>query len=415
MIVHELPGASRIIEINSQRTIYSVLFTGHGNQVLGGGAEGLLRRWRVGDGSEDGEPIQTDWAEVFSSALSPDNRWLVCGLRYPDSSDGKARAAVWDAQTQEKVLDVKAHTDTVFSVDVSPDSTKFATGSADKLAFIWCMKTGRLLVGPLEHEGVVVTVRFSPNGDRIATATAENPDTKSVRIYESENGQQLLDIPFRVKPRVSSPIAWSADSCHLFAASYGEVKRFDASSGSLLGQWTVSSGSRASVVLSRNQKFAVVVASKSVSFWDTSTQQQIGFSIHHTSDVWSIALSPDDDCIVAGEQNGKVTFRSLRDILPVSYLTVNVSDYLAISPNLRLDVPPFQLPFTYIYTAVLKSWTQGDLTRVEQLLTEEIAHPFHSARALAQRALVRSRLKEWDLAMEDAKKVISHQLSSYSC
>ena len=65
--------------------------------------------------------------------------------------------------------------------------------------------------------------------------------------------------------------------------------------------------------------------------------------------------------------------------------------------------------------AAFKSWTQGNLTRVEQLLTYDISRPFdpfwHS-RALAQRALVRTRLKQWEMAIDDAKKVISRCLSS---
>ena len=56
--------------------------------------------------------------------------------------------------------------------------------------------------------------------------------------------------------------------------------------------------------------------------------------------------------------------------------------------------------------AAFNSWTQGDLTHVEELLTEEMGYPFHRARALAQRSLVRSRMRRWDMAVEDAKKVI---------
>ena len=58
-----------------------------------------------------------------------------------------------------------------------------------------------------------------------------------------------------------------------------------------------------------------------------------------------------------------------------------------------------------IDSAALKSWTQGDLTRVEELLTELIIDPVLHAHALAQRALVRSRLKQTDLSVVDAKKV----------
>ncbi|KAF8554956.1 hypothetical protein OG21DRAFT_1508243 [Imleria badia] len=356
----------------------------------------MLRRWRVDDGHEAGEPIEAEGAKIYAAAVSPDGRWLVCGLKRSNSGDGRANVRVWDAQTHEKVLDIRGHTNAVFSVDISPDSTKFATGggSADKQAFIWHMTTGERLVGPLQHDGGVVAVRFSPNGDCIATATAGDKDSpKSIRIYNSKHGQQLLDIPCRFYLGTSSAFAWSANGRQLFAASYSEVKRFDTSSGSLLSKWSVPGGGyTASIALSRNQNFSAVAAYDSLSFWDASTNSQIGTVINHTSKVFWIALSANDEYIATGEENGKVTLRSLRDILPASYFTVN-------------------LPFMDIDHEIFNSWTQGDLTRVEELLTEVIAYPFRHARALSQRSLVWSRLKQWDMAMDDAKKSIEAQRS----
>ena len=63
----------------------------------------------------------------------------------------------------------------------------------------------------------------------------------------------------------------------------------------------------------------------------------------------------------------------------------------------------------HISDAIYKPWVQGDLTRVEQLLTEEIActsSPFHHARALAYRAIVRTRSRQWVTAIQDAEKVL---------
>lgn len=333
MISHCLPDGSETVEIDGQHKILSVLFTEDGKQVWSGGVEGKFRRWRVDNGHMVGEPIQTGGGEIFAAALSPDGKWLACGLRPLKLNDGKASVRVWDTQSHEKVLDIKDHTNTVCSVDISLDSTKLATGSCDEAAFIWSMITGERLVGPLEHGGSVLAVQFSPNGDRIATATAaensKDPKTaKSIRIYDSDDGRQLLDIPFRVYSQ-SLPLAWSADGLQLFAASYGEVTRFDTTSGTVLSKWLVLDDDPfASIILSRNQKFAVVATSDLLSFWDTSTDQQIGTVIQISSLVWAIALSPTDDHIATGEQDGTVTLRSLRSILPDSYLKVDVSDKL---------------------------------------------------------------------------------------
>ena len=334
MTASRLTDPPRMIEIiGSTQRICSVVFAKDGKQVLSGGDEGVIRRWRVDDGQEVGEPIRVEGTQIKAIALSPDGKWLVAGLRRLDSNDGKTNLRVWDTRTRVQVLDIKDHTNTVFAVDVSPDSTKLATGSFDKTACVWNITTGERLVGPLQHENHVMAVQFSPKGDRIATATAAEDEkdektAKSIRIYDSENGQQLVlfDIPF-MNNRTMTSFAWTSDGRQLFAASYSQVKHFDTSSGSLLKKWLAPGGGWVgSVALSRNQKFAVVVASKSLSFWDTSTYQQIGTVIKHTSTVWWIALSPNNDQIATGEENGKVTLRNLRNILPVSYLTVNVSN-----------------------------------------------------------------------------------------
>ncbi|KAG6377288.1 WD40-repeat-containing domain protein [Boletus reticuloceps] len=393
-----LPGESGTVEINTQHKIFAVLFAQDGNQVLSGGKEGMLRRWRVEDGQEVGEPIRMEGAEICAPALSPDCKWLVCGLRRLGSSDGRTRVRVWDAQTHEKVLDIHGHTNTVFSVDISPDSTKFATGGLDKQAFIHCITTGENLVGPLKHGGTVVAVRFSPDGDRLATATGDKTDTTSVRIYDSDDGQQLLNIPCWFWTCVSSPLAWSADGHQLFAATSGEVKCFDTSSGTLLNKWAAPGARWAtSIIIAHNQKFAAAAASTSLFFWDTFTGQQVGSVIEVASNIRSISHSPNDDHIVTGEENGKITIRSLRDILPSSYLTMN-------------------LPFLHISEAVFKSWRQGDLTRVEELLiadTTRPSSPLHRAHTLAYHALVRSRSNHWDAAIDGAKKVDFAHLSSH--
>ena len=334
MTASRLTDPPRTIEINgSTRAIHSVVFAEDGKQVLSGGDEAAIRRWRVDDGQEVGESIRVEGAVVLAAAVSPDGKWLVCGLSRLDSNDGKAEVRVWDTRTHEEVLDIKGHTNSVFAVDVSPDSTKLATGSFDKTACIWNITTGQRLVGPLQHENCVVAVRFSPNGDRIATATAaENSNdertAKPIRIYDSDNGQQLVlfDIPF-MNTGTTTSLAWTSDGRQLFAASYSQVKHFNTSSGSLLKKWLIPGGGwLGSVVLSRNQKFAVAVALQSLSFWDTSTYQQIANVIECTSAIWWISLSPNDDQIATGEGNGKVTLWNLRDVLPVSYLTVNVSN-----------------------------------------------------------------------------------------
>ena len=342
MTTRQLPDSAKIIETNGH-CMLSLMFSEDGKQVLGGGItkldseEGMLQRWRADDGQEDGEPIRTEGAIIFAVALSPDRRWLVGALLRGGSGKEKEKmnAVVWDAQTHEKILEIDTP---ALSLDISPDSTTLATGLIGGSLCIWSITTGERLVGPLLHdeshsgpEFAVVAVRFSPTGDRIATGsgTKDAPQTHSIRIFNSKNGQQLVYIPCQSFMDISIPLAWLADGRQLFAATSNQVKRFDTFSGSLLSSWSVpGNGPRNSIVLSHNQRFAAIVAHESLSFWDTATEKQIGTVIDHASEIGPIALSPDDDRIVTGERNGTVTLRNLNEILPRSYLTPSVSSPL---------------------------------------------------------------------------------------
>ena len=341
MTTHQLLDSTKIMKTNGH-CMPSLLFSQDGTQVLGGGGtdkpgseKGMLQRWRVDDGQEVGEPIRTEGAIIFAVALSPDRRWLVGGLGRSDSGEAKTNVVVWDAQTHEKILDIDTP---AISLDISPDSMTLATGLIGGSLCIWSITTGERLVGPLLHDEShsgpeigMVAVRFSPTGDSIATAlgTKDASQTHSICIYDSKNGQQLVYIPCQSFIFFSTPLAWSADGRRLFAASSNQVKRFDTSSGSLLSSWSVpGNGPRHSIVLSHNQRLAAIIAHKSLSFWDTATEKQIGTVIDHASAALSIALSPDDHCIATGEENGTVALRNLSEILPRSYLTPNVSSPL---------------------------------------------------------------------------------------
>ena len=69
--------------------------------------------------------------------------------------------------------------------------------------------------------------------------------------------------------------------------------------------------------------------------------------------------------------------------------------------------PTFQEPDIQIHDAALHSWKHNQLASAEALLAaaiDESRNPTHHA--LASRALVRARLRQWDTAIADATEVL---------
>ena len=71
------------------------------------------------------------------------------------------------------------------------------------------------------------------------------------------------------------------------------------------------------IALASNNTFIAVSAKLSVSFWDTTTHEQIGSVIAHSPVVWCMAISTNYDLIIGGGK--RITLRGLCDILPSRY------------------------------------------------------------------------------------------------
>ncbi len=110
----------------------------------------------------------------------------------------------------------KGHSAAIKAIAMSPDGKYLATGSRDRTAKLWDIKTGMEIRTFNGHELTVNSVQFSPNGKYLATSS---PD-KTIRVWNIMNGKQIF---------VSDPerdfmtdIAFSADSKYIIGGGYSD-------------------------------------------------------------------------------------------------------------------------------------------------------------------------------------------------
>ncbi|KAH0832308.1 WD40-repeat-containing domain protein, partial [Lanmaoa asiatica] len=218
-----------------------VAFHPDGIHLLSGGLDGI-RKWRLADGEEVGK--QTGM-EVKAISVSNDQKWIVCG-----ASRG---ASVWDGGLHEKVVEVEGG-EWVLTVDVSPDSTRLATGTTENVS-VWSISSGERLVGPLKRDKSVYGIRFSPNGEHLATACRGG----SICIFDSRNGDKLFTIETVIPSFVyaATPLAWSNNGQRIFATSEDKkIRTFDASTGSEIAvSHILNDDDDKSIALAANGKF----------------------------------------------------------------------------------------------------------------------------------------------------------------
>jgi len=303
------PGNAGAVTINVGSGVRSLLFLQDGRHLLSGSDDCRIRQWRINDGVEVGEAMNTTGGHITGMALSPDGNWIVCS--------GKRVASVWNMRTRQRTLTISEHSNWVNPVDVSPDSSRFVTGSDDSTAVIWDIATGTRLVGPLQHNSAVLGVKFSPSGDRIATG-----DQETLRIYHAVSGELLRTFQVSITSFPSTPIWWSSTQS-IFAISSNTLFHLDENTGRTFYSWTIPGvvpvNNCRSISLASNNRFIGAYVGNSISLWDPSTSAQICSVITNSSDVWSFAISSDSKYLISSVKE-VITIRNLDSIIPAYYL-----------------------------------------------------------------------------------------------
>ncbi len=246
--------------------------------------------------------IQAQTSDVSHVTISPDGTAIASGNFY------ETKIQLWCAETGQHMCTFEAHDLGVWSVDFI-DSTTLVSGSGDRTIKVWVLndRDAPTLLRTLRgHIGDVLAVRVSPDGTKIASGSYD----KVVMIWDVHTGEQLHTL--RGRNAGSLCVAWSSDS--RLVASGGEFGFFcvwDALVGTLVVQPTQGYGEAVTgIVLGAGARFLVAVSwDTSLKIWDIDSKGQT--TLRHTfrghaRTVTSVALSPDERYVVSGSFDNTV-------------------------------------------------------------------------------------------------------------
>jgi WD40 repeat protein len=314
--------------------IWTIAFSADGARLVGGGADGHLWVWQLetralvtdaalpGTGgvhdvvpSPDGKLVIASGVQDAivvwdiaaqrarlrlhttvrgrSGAFSRDGRWQVA------LGELEQRAQLWSSEGSpgETLL---AHGD-LYSVAFSPDSRRLLAASEDGAAWIWGVADGRRLQTLSGHEGGVTRARWFPEGDRVVTSGSDG----TARIWSATPPGMVrtLRTPndlYDSVPRAGGKVLVSTGADHI-------VRRWDASNGSLLGQFDVGGPGEPLVVLADDGLRAMVIRDRSVAVIDADTGRALGAAFEHAKRVSWAALSPDGGRLAVAGSDGSLT------------------------------------------------------------------------------------------------------------
>jgi len=184
-------------------SIHSLAWSQDG-KLLAGGSFRQVIIWDV----ETGKAVQTLEKElqgrITAITFMNNGQRLVVADSLPTEV---GQLHVYRTMEWTPIQSIRAHTDSIFSLTVSPDGKLLASTSADKLARLWSTDTLQP-AGNLEgHTGYVHAAAFSPDSKRIATSSAD----RSTKVWNSKTLNEDLNFAPRKARYDVNDLFWIYD------------------------------------------------------------------------------------------------------------------------------------------------------------------------------------------------------------
>jgi WD40 repeat protein len=293
--IWDLASGRELVRLTHRDTVWGAAYSPDGRMVATASTDGTARVWDAATG----DPVTGElrhglqFREVgLWTVFSPDGRYVATAGRAPLDRQGRGEAWIWEARTGRLVAGPLVHSQTVNTVEISPDGrrvltgsnggvfvwdlekrtllfevgreapgdvdqgeahrqlplifesgrenpggwlaayspdgTRIVTGHLDGTARVWDADTGRPVTRPLPHGGLLWVVAFSPDGRRVLTA-GEN---HTARVWDAATGEPLTP-PLQHRSRIQDA-RFSADGRFLVTGSAEGGRVWDIATGRLL-------------------------------------------------------------------------------------------------------------------------------------------------------------------------------------
>jgi WD40 repeat protein len=260
-------------------------FSPDGKRIVGVGTGNTAIVWSAATGNELTR-LQGHKGGVLGAEFSPDGQRIVTG-----SQDGTA--IVWKADGDQPLARLEGHRGDVLVAKFSPDSRLVVTVGADKTARVWNTATGRSVATLASDPRGIDLVAFSPDGRRIVA----NNSVK-LAVGDAATGQVLVKMG---GDGIWTYATFSPDGQRVIATDgYGPAQVWNAATGQLLMTLKGADSDRAA--LSPDGQRLVAGRFGGMGVWNVVTGQQVAKLEGSSSNVESVAFSPDGRRIVTGSE-----------------------------------------------------------------------------------------------------------------
>ena len=292
----------RTFKGHSSIRVHSVKFSPDGTRVLSGSDDATLKLWDAATGqlirTFENQPLGAEPGalgghdgQVLSVAYSSDGTQLV--------SNDPRTLRLWDVSSGRLIRTIGMLSDTVHSVQFSPDGTHVVSAhGGGRTLKLWDAVSGRLIriFAGTERRDWMLSVAFSPNGTRLVSGTSSG----TVKLWDVASGQQIHALPGH--SYAASSVAFSPDGTRLLSGSYDNtIRLWDGASAQLMRTFKGHSEAVRSVAFSSDGRRVISgSADTTLKLWDAATGQLVRTLEGRSHYVNSVAFSPDGTRLLSG-------------------------------------------------------------------------------------------------------------------
>lgn len=236
--------------------------------------ENSLKVWNLGKHSKFMGRLSI--SGLVSSIVSPTgDRIAMERIKSNKEGDDERTLYIWNLQSREKIEVDTGHKDYIPSMMFSLDGHRLVTGNWNGIAQLWDVNTGEE-IATAETGQKIRAITFSPRGNMIAGGIEGE-----IRLWCAENLSLIRTIP---QPENNQyPYALAFSPCVRYLAS---------------GTWWQRDMEKMAIRL-----------------WDVETGENIHTFWGHTTDVQSLAFSPDGLLLASGSFDGTILLWDVKSFM----------------------------------------------------------------------------------------------------
>jgi WD40 repeat protein len=287
-------GMQRLRSLANSGPVSALAFSPDAQEVASASLDKSVNVWNVDGGNLLGTIRDSDG--VSSVAFMPNGKQVVYGalngiilINDADAGERTIRSLKPEGTYAWQFLPA------VWSVAVSPDGTRIASGNADGSVKIWSV-SGPILRNMKSHDDVVTAVVYAPNGRTIVSGSKDG----TVGITDTATGQELARLTDHSGQVLS--VALSPDGKWIAAGGSGNTAIiWNAATGRVAHVLMTGLSPVQSVAFSRDgRRLAVGGNDARIEIWDASSGQVARNITGSARSVRALAFSADGKRLASG-------------------------------------------------------------------------------------------------------------------